>query len=138
MSGQGRGRIVLQLFDDSRFGPNRSERTRRNVLFQYRDPEDMPSEETHVNWGQGLWYAVKIRFLKLIKGRIERGLTISLNCKQVWPVAAIEKTQVPRLRKLGTSFSRSISPVGLIEECMIRQKAVNAAYKKIARFHGHR
>ncbi|WP_299088686.1 phytanoyl-CoA dioxygenase family protein [uncultured Metabacillus sp.] len=33
---------------------NRSERPRRNVLFQYRDPADQPSADTHVNWGQGL------------------------------------------------------------------------------------
>lgn len=35
-------------------GPNRSARTRRNVLFQYRDPMDPPTEQVHVNWGQGL------------------------------------------------------------------------------------
>jgi ectoine hydroxylase-related dioxygenase (phytanoyl-CoA dioxygenase family) len=35
-------------------GPNRSERSRRNVLFQYRDPADPPTENVHVNWGQGL------------------------------------------------------------------------------------
>jgi phytanoyl-CoA hydroxylase len=34
--------------------PNVSNRTRRNVLFQYRDPEDLPTEVTHVDWGQGL------------------------------------------------------------------------------------
>ncbi|MEK3890493.1 phytanoyl-CoA dioxygenase family protein [Bacillus sp. FSL K6-3431] len=34
--------------------PNRSERTRRNVLFQYRDPADLPTKDVHVNWGQGL------------------------------------------------------------------------------------
>jgi len=28
--------------------------TRRNVLFQYRDPMDPPTENVHVNWGQGL------------------------------------------------------------------------------------
>jgi phytanoyl-CoA hydroxylase len=33
---------------------NRSLRTRRNVLFQYRDPSDLPIENVHVNWGQGL------------------------------------------------------------------------------------
>lgn len=37
--------------------PNRSERTRRNVLFQYRDPEDLPTKNVHVNWGQGLMIA---------------------------------------------------------------------------------
>jgi hypothetical protein len=40
---------------------NRSERTRRNVLFQYRDPEDPPLRtngvEEHVDWGQGLMIA---------------------------------------------------------------------------------
>ena len=42
-------------------GPNRSSRTRRNVLFQYRDPADPPvlrdGVEEHVNWGQGLMVA---------------------------------------------------------------------------------
>lgn len=33
---------------------NRSHRTRRNVLFQYRDPTDLPTEKVHINWGQGL------------------------------------------------------------------------------------
>ncbi len=35
-------------------GVNRSDRTRRNVLFQYRDPADLPLNAAHVNWGQGL------------------------------------------------------------------------------------
>jgi ectoine hydroxylase-related dioxygenase (phytanoyl-CoA dioxygenase family) len=35
-------------------GVNRSDRPRRNVLFQYRDPEDLPVGTEHVNWGQGL------------------------------------------------------------------------------------
>lgn len=34
--------------------PNYSQRTRRNVLFQYRDPLDEPTLHTHINWGQGL------------------------------------------------------------------------------------
>ena len=42
-------------------GVNASSRTRRNVLFQYRDPEDPPvlrdGRETHVDWGQGLMVA---------------------------------------------------------------------------------
>jgi phytanoyl-CoA hydroxylase len=42
-------------------GVNSSARTRRNVLFQYRDPEDPPvlveGREEHVNWGQGLMVA---------------------------------------------------------------------------------
>jgi phytanoyl-CoA hydroxylase len=42
-------------------GVNRSTRTRRNVLFQYRDPEDAPltsdGVEEHVDWGQGLMVA---------------------------------------------------------------------------------
>jgi phytanoyl-CoA hydroxylase len=42
-------------------GVNVSTRTRRNVLFQYRDPEDQPLRrngvEEHVNWGQGLMVA---------------------------------------------------------------------------------
>jgi ectoine hydroxylase-related dioxygenase (phytanoyl-CoA dioxygenase family) len=38
-------------------GPNRSERTRRNVLFQYKDPEDFPTENTHFDWGMGLMVA---------------------------------------------------------------------------------
>ncbi|GHI00775.1 phytanoyl-CoA dioxygenase family protein [Neobacillus kokaensis] len=33
---------------------NRSDRPRRNVLFQYRDPADKPTADVHVNWGQGL------------------------------------------------------------------------------------
>lgn len=33
---------------------NRSDRPRRSVLFQYRDPMDFPTEDVHVNWGQGL------------------------------------------------------------------------------------
>ena len=35
-------------------GVNRSSRTRRNMLFQYRDPADLPLGTEHVNWGQGL------------------------------------------------------------------------------------
>ena len=35
-------------------GVNHSTRTRRNVLFQYRDPTDLPRKAQHVNWGQGL------------------------------------------------------------------------------------
>ncbi len=33
---------------------NLSPRPRRNVLFQYRDPEDLPTKQVHINWGQGL------------------------------------------------------------------------------------
>ncbi|MFC0472122.1 phytanoyl-CoA dioxygenase family protein [Halalkalibacter kiskunsagensis] len=33
---------------------NRSERNRRNVLFQYRDASDFPVEDTHFDWGMGL------------------------------------------------------------------------------------
>jgi len=33
---------------------NRSQRTRRNVLFQYRDPSDFPTENVHFDWGMGL------------------------------------------------------------------------------------
>lgn len=33
---------------------NKSERPRRNVLIQYRDPSDPPTSDVHVNWGQGL------------------------------------------------------------------------------------
>ncbi|WP_372663430.1 phytanoyl-CoA dioxygenase family protein [Cohnella sp.] len=33
---------------------NRSERTRRNVLYQYREASDYPTENVHINWGQGL------------------------------------------------------------------------------------
>ncbi|QGG57565.1 phytanoyl-CoA dioxygenase family protein [Paenibacillus sp. B01] len=33
---------------------NRSERTRRNVLFQYKDPADEPTENVHIDWGAGL------------------------------------------------------------------------------------
>jgi phytanoyl-CoA hydroxylase len=43
-------------------GVNASDRPRRNVLFQYRDPADEPlprehGYEGHVNWGQGLMVA---------------------------------------------------------------------------------
>jgi phytanoyl-CoA hydroxylase len=42
-------------------GVNASTRSRRNVLFQYRDPEDAPvlrdGLERHVDWGQGLMVA---------------------------------------------------------------------------------
>ena len=43
-------------------GVNASDRPRRNVLFQYRDPEDEPllrddGREDHVDWGQGLMVA---------------------------------------------------------------------------------
>ena len=42
-------------------GVNTSTRTRRNVLFQYRDPDDPPvlkdGREEHVDWGQGLMVA---------------------------------------------------------------------------------
>jgi phytanoyl-CoA hydroxylase len=43
-------------------GVNRSDRTRRNVLFQYRDPADVPvlngdGKEDHVDWGMGLMVA---------------------------------------------------------------------------------
>ena len=37
--------------------PNLSNRTRRNVLVQYRDPVDPPTKDVHVNWGQGLMAA---------------------------------------------------------------------------------
>lgn len=33
---------------------NRSERPRRNILIQYRDPEDRPTADIHISWGQGL------------------------------------------------------------------------------------
>ncbi|WP_274648688.1 phytanoyl-CoA dioxygenase family protein [Paenibacillus humicola] len=33
---------------------NRSERTRRNVLFQYRSATDFPTVNTHFDWGMGL------------------------------------------------------------------------------------
>ncbi|MDU0202055.1 phytanoyl-CoA dioxygenase family protein [Paenibacillus sp. MAH-36] len=33
---------------------NRSDRTRRNILVQVRDPEDQPTNDKHVSWGQGL------------------------------------------------------------------------------------
>ena len=42
-------------------GVNASSRTRRNVLFQYRDPSDPPvlrdGREEHVDWGMGLMVA---------------------------------------------------------------------------------
>lgn len=33
---------------------NRSQRPRRNILFQYRDAQDLPTIDTHFNWGMGL------------------------------------------------------------------------------------
>jgi phytanoyl-CoA hydroxylase len=33
---------------------NRSQRTRRNVLFQYKEAEDYPINQEHINWGMGL------------------------------------------------------------------------------------
>jgi ectoine hydroxylase-related dioxygenase (phytanoyl-CoA dioxygenase family) len=33
---------------------NRSERTRRNVLFQYRSATDFPTDKQHFDWGMGL------------------------------------------------------------------------------------
>ncbi|MFD0712647.1 phytanoyl-CoA dioxygenase family protein [Paenibacillus sp. GCM10027626] len=33
---------------------NSSDRTRRNVLFQYRSATDFPSDNVHINWGSGL------------------------------------------------------------------------------------
>jgi hypothetical protein len=33
---------------------NRSDKNRRNVLFQYRDASDFPVEDTHFDWGMGL------------------------------------------------------------------------------------
>jgi phytanoyl-CoA hydroxylase len=33
---------------------NRSARTRRNVLFQYREASDFPTENVHFDWGMGL------------------------------------------------------------------------------------
>jgi phytanoyl-CoA hydroxylase len=38
---------------------NRSSRTRRNVLFQYRDPSDFPTQNTHFDWGMGLMVSGK-------------------------------------------------------------------------------
>lgn len=35
-------------------GVNRSERTRRNVLFQFRAADDLPLAAEHINWGAGL------------------------------------------------------------------------------------
>ncbi len=34
--------------------PNRSQRNRRNVLFQFRAADDKPTKDVHINWGQGL------------------------------------------------------------------------------------
>jgi ectoine hydroxylase-related dioxygenase (phytanoyl-CoA dioxygenase family) len=33
---------------------NRSDRYRRNVLFQFKDPTDPPTQDVHINWGQGM------------------------------------------------------------------------------------
>ena len=51
-------RALLQLPHDPRLGREPSTRTRRNVLFQYRDPADPPvlnedGVEEHVDWGAG-------------------------------------------------------------------------------------
>jgi len=35
-------------------GSNKSARTRRNVLFQFKDPADFPTKQTHINWGSGI------------------------------------------------------------------------------------
>ena len=56
-------------------GVNRSDRPRRNILFQYRDPADEPvlaadGREEHVDWGAGLmvaganpaWFSRRPRF----------------------------------------------------------------------------
>ena len=47
-------------------GLNTSDKARRNVLFQYRDPADEPlledGVEQHVNWGQGMMVAGRNRF----------------------------------------------------------------------------
>ena len=37
--------------------PNRSNRYRRNVLFQYKTPDDRPTQNVHINWGSGLLVA---------------------------------------------------------------------------------
>lgn len=47
---------------------NRSKRTRRNVLFQYRDPLDLPVEDKHVNWGQGLMVCGENPMFRSYKG----------------------------------------------------------------------
>lgn len=47
---------------------NRSKRTRRNVLFQYRDPLDLPVEDKHINWGQGLMVCGENPIFKQYKG----------------------------------------------------------------------
>lgn len=49
-------------------GINRSQRPRRNVLFQYRDPLDLPTEDKHVNWGQGLMVCGENPTFRLYKG----------------------------------------------------------------------
>ncbi len=49
-------------------GINRSLRPRRNILVQYRDPEDLPTEEVHVNWGQGLMVCGHNPIFKEYKG----------------------------------------------------------------------
>jgi phytanoyl-CoA hydroxylase len=47
---------------------NRSNRTRRNVLFQYRDPMDFPTTNEHINWGQGLMISGENLVYKEYKG----------------------------------------------------------------------
>lgn len=47
---------------------NRSSRPRRNVLIQYKDPMDLPTQDVHVNWGQGLMVCGENPIFKEYKG----------------------------------------------------------------------
>ena len=53
--------LFLNYLTIHRSGPNTSSATRRNILFQSRDPEDPPvlrdGVEDHVDWAQGLMVA---------------------------------------------------------------------------------
>jgi phytanoyl-CoA hydroxylase len=50
---------------------NRSDRTRRNVLFQYRDAADKPSEQVHFDWGMGLMVSGENVDFKNVKPNFE-------------------------------------------------------------------
>lgn len=54
---------------------NRSDRVRRNVLFQYRAADDPPTEDVHVNWGQGMLVSGHMPDYKPMKYAFKRDVT---------------------------------------------------------------
>jgi len=59
--------------------PNRSDHFRRNVLFQYKAPEDRPTQLRHINWGSNLLVAGRqpffneaVRRFQLVEGEPEK------------------------------------------------------------------